>query len=261
MNRLIQSLKADLFGLLALACVAVAQDVEVKLVVEEARIPNALQEFVSDKRGEKRNVYFLETEDMELSRRGIILRLRETPGKRDESTVKLRGEEAAELPDAEFPAIDGNGEESKAERDRVIGGREARSFSITAKQQEGEIAELRNGQRKLKELLAKQQEKFLDKYAKRVDWRKARLLGPVKTEKWKLSPDGFSHELVAELWLLPGCDQEQMLEFSTKVGESDAAAAEEDLLELMKKKQVELSRSPESKTQTVLKCLLRKAVQ
>ena len=48
-----------------------------------------------------------------------------------------------------------------------------------------------------------------------------------------------------------------MLEFSTKVDESDAAQAEEDLLELMKKKQVGLSRSPESKTQTVLKCLLK----
>ena len=174
--------------------------------------------------------------------------------------MKLRGEEAALLPDAEFPVIDSNGEESKAEKDRVIGGKEARSFSITAKQQEGEVAELRKGKRELKELLSKQQEKFLNEYGKGVDWQKARLLGPVKTEKWKLSSDGFSQELVAELWLLPGCDQDQMLEFSTKVDESDAAQAEEDLLELMKKKKVGLSRSPESKTQTVLKCLLKQPV-
>ena len=124
---------------LGLACHALAEEVEVKLVVNEARIADALRKFTNDKRGEERNIYFLETDDMELSRRGIILRLRETPGKRDESTVKLRGEEAALLPDAEFPVIDSNGEESKAEKDRVIGGREARSFSITAKQREGEV--------------------------------------------------------------------------------------------------------------------------
>ena len=242
---------------LGLACHALAEEVEVKLVVNEARIADALRKFTNDKRGEERNIYFLETDDMELSRRGIILRLRETPGKRDESTVKLRGEEAALLPDAEFPVIDSNGEESKAEKDRVIGGKEARSFSITAKQQEGEVAELRKGKRELKELLSKQQEKFLNEYGKGVDWQKARLLGPVKTEKWKFAPNGFPHELTAELWLLPGCEQDQMLEFSTKVDESDAAQAEEDLLELMKKKQVGLSRSPESKTQTVLKCLLK----
>ena len=70
-------------------------------------------------------------------------------------------------------------------------------------------------------------------------------------------PDGFSHELTAELWHLPSCEQEQMLEFSTKVDESDAKEVERDLLEMMKKKGVALSQSPESKTQSVLKCLLK----
>ena len=65
---------------LGLACHALAEEVEVKLVVNEARIADALRKFINDKRGEERNIYFLETDDMELSRRGIILRLRETPG-------------------------------------------------------------------------------------------------------------------------------------------------------------------------------------
>jgi hypothetical protein len=52
---------------------------------------------------------------------------------------------------------------------------------------------------------------------------------------------------------------EQMLEFSTKVDESDATEVEKDLLELMKNKQVEPAESPESKTQTVLDCLLKQS--
>jgi hypothetical protein len=117
---------------------------------------------------------------------------------------------------------------------------------------------LRKGKREPKELFSEQQERFLDKYAKGVTWQKARLLGPVKTGKWEFAPDGFPYELTMELWHLPGCEQGELLEFSTKVRANDAANAEKDLLELMKQKQVRLSRSPKSKTQTVLKCLLKR---
>lgn len=242
---------------LAAACLAIAdEEVELKFVVKEAQIPEALKRFPPDNKIEKRNIYFLETDDLAISRKGIILRLRQNPGKKDDSTVKLRGKEAVDLPDQEFPLSD-NGEESKLETDRVIGGKEARSFSITVKQRGGEVADLREGKRELKELFSDKQEKFLSKYAQGVDWRNARLLGPVKAEKWEFRSDGFPYELTAELWHLPGCEQEQMLEFSTKVDQSDAKGAERDLLELMKKKDVALSASPESKTQTVLKCLLK----
>jgi hypothetical protein len=63
------------------------------------------------------------------------MRLRESSGGRDDSTVKLRGKAAAVLPDAEFPLTDAGDVESKVEKDRAIGGKETRSFSITAKQQ------------------------------------------------------------------------------------------------------------------------------
>jgi hypothetical protein len=240
------------------ACLATAEEVELKFVIKETQIPEALGEFTQGKDGEERNIYFLETDDMAFSQKGIILRLRENPGKRDDSTVKLRGKDAAELPNAEFPLTDTNEEDSKAEKDKVIGGKEAPSFSITVKQRKGEVADLREGKREVKELFSDRQERFLSKYAREADWHKARLLGPIKTEKWKFMPDGSPHELTAELWHLPGCEQEQMLEFSTKVDESEAKEVERDLLELMKGKQVELSMSPESKTQTVLKCLLKR---
>ncbi|HEY5706348.1 MAG TPA: hypothetical protein VIS96_12310 [Terrimicrobiaceae bacterium] len=235
---------------------AEAEQVELKFVVKESEVPETLSKFSLRDDGDARNIYFLETDDMGLSRKGIILRLRENPGKRDDSTVKLRGKQAANLPDAEFPEIEKNGQESKAEKDKTIGGNEARSFSITEKQREGEVAELQKGKRELKELFSDDQERLLHKFAQGVDWQRAVLLGPVKTEKWKLKPEGFPRELTAELWHLPKCDQEQMLEFSTKVEESDAAEVERSLLELMKKKEVARSSAPESKTQAVLKCLL-----
>jgi len=97
------------------------------------------------------------------------------------------------------------------ENDKVIGGKEAPSFSITVKQREGEVADLRKGKRELTDLFSDKQEKFLGKYAQGVDWQKARLLGPVKIEKWKFNPDGFPYKLTAELWHLPGCEQNQGL--------------------------------------------------
>ena len=195
---------------------------------------------------------------MALSQKGIILRRRENHGKRDDSTVKLRGNEAADIcRTRSFPGPKESEEESRLEASKVIGGKETRSLPITVKQREGEVVDLRKGKRELKDLFSEKQESFMGKYAQGVDWHKARLLGPVKTEKWELSADGFRHTLTAELWHLPGCEQKQMLEFSTKVDESDATEVEWDLIELMKKKQVEQSPSPESKTQAVLKCLLK----
>jgi hypothetical protein len=237
-------------------CVASAEEVELKFVVKAEQIQMAVRTFTQGNDGEERNIYFLETDSMALSQKGIIVRLRENPGKADDSTVKLRGAKAAELPDVEFPLTDTGKEESKAEKDKVIGGKEAPSFSITAKQREGEVADLLRGKRELKQLFSDKQESFLAKYAQGIDLQAARLLGPVKTEKWKISTDGFRGELTAELWHLPGCDQEEMLEFSTKVAQSNAAEAEEDLLNFMRSKQVEPAESPESKTQTVLECLL-----
>ena len=56
-------------------CLAIAEEVELKLVVKEQQIPEALRKFTQGKKGDERNIYFLETNDMGLSRRNIILRL------------------------------------------------------------------------------------------------------------------------------------------------------------------------------------------
>ena len=180
-----------------------AEEVELKFVVKTEQTQEALRTFTQGKDGEKRNIYFLETAGMALSQKGIILRLRENPGKADVSTVKLRGDRAKNLPNAEFPPTTTEEEESKAEKDKVIGGKEASSFSITVKQAEGEIANLRNGQRKLKKLFSGKQESFLSEFAQDLDWEKVCLLGPVETEKWKVVADGFRPELTAELGIYP----------------------------------------------------------
>ena len=73
------------------ACLAIAEEVELKFVVKRSEIPDALRIFTQGNRGRCGNIYFLETEEMALSRKGIILRLREELGRRDDSTVKIRG--------------------------------------------------------------------------------------------------------------------------------------------------------------------------
>jgi len=62
------------------ACLATADEVELKFIVKEAQIPQTLTTFTQGKDGEERNIYFLERDDMALSQKGIILRLCENPG-------------------------------------------------------------------------------------------------------------------------------------------------------------------------------------
>ena len=71
MRRVVLAREALLIVALALAsaCVVTAEEVELKLVVKEAQILEALRKFTQGKNGEVRNIYFLETNDMALSRK------------------------------------------------------------------------------------------------------------------------------------------------------------------------------------------------
>ena len=84
-----QSNRTGLILILSLvaAYVATAEEVELKFVVKAEQIQGTLKTFTHGKDGEERDIYFLETDGMALSQKGIILRLRKNSGKADESTV------------------------------------------------------------------------------------------------------------------------------------------------------------------------------
>jgi hypothetical protein len=55
------------------AYVSSGEEVELKFVVQAEQIQGALRTFTQGKDGEERNIYFLETDAMALSQKGIIL--------------------------------------------------------------------------------------------------------------------------------------------------------------------------------------------
>ncbi|MEQ1861604.1 MAG: hypothetical protein ABMA13_16920 [Chthoniobacteraceae bacterium] len=247
---------ASAFLSIVLAAPLAAGEVELKFVVHPDDFEAAVG-VASQKRGdiETRNIYFVETAKRELGGVQLILRLREKPGKKDDATVKLRGPTAASVDLQKFAAA-GAGEESKLEIDRVVGGRDALSFSITAKQKEGDVAKLRVGERKLAELFSTTQKSFLAHYAGGVAWQSALLLGPVKTEKWEFEIRDFPGKLTAEIWHLPGEKSEPMIEFSIKADSGHADALAESLKSSLTALKLRQPEKPESKTQAVLDRLL-----
>jgi hypothetical protein len=56
-----------------------------------------------------------------------------------------------------------------------------------------------------------------------VGWEDLVVLGPVAVRKWKVAPEGFGDEIVAEEWTLP--DGSDLIELSIKVPPSRAGAA------------------------------------
>jgi hypothetical protein len=235
---------------------AVAEEVEIKFVVRAEQVAAALEAFPTA-HAEVRDIYFVETDDQELAAKNLILRLRAKPGKKDDSTVKLRGEAAVGVSQEEFPLGDNGDTETKLESDRVLGGSTARSFSLTTKLNPGEVAALVKGDRKLEQLFPPAQKKFLLRFASGLDWSKARWLGPVKTEKWACRIPGFAPEVTAELWTLPRGTPSQLLEFSLKVDTAEAAAAADELTAALARKGLTLAEKPDSKTRFVLGRLLK----
>jgi hypothetical protein len=236
---------------------AFADEVELKFVIRSEDVEAALA--LSSKAAaeiEKRNIYFIETPGHDLRKNDLILRLRQKAGKKDDSTVKLRGTRASKIDPKRFASTEKD-EETKLESDRVLGGKTTLSFSLTVKQSEGDVAKLRNGEKKLAQLFSKTQEKFLAEMAPRVDWQSGRLLGPVPTEKWEFQIPEFPGKLTAELWHLPDCAEKRMLEFSIKTDSANADALATQLDQAMKARKLRQPKDPESKTKVVIDCLLK----
>ncbi len=248
-------LRIVLVSSLALAGRVWAEEVELKFVVKDEQIDKSRKEFPPVGEVENSEVYFLETADSGLSQRHVILRLRNKLGKHDDSTVKLRGDEAEGVPEAEFPRTNTGDEKCKLERDKLIGGKETPSLSITLKQGKKAVAEMLEGKRTLESLFSEKQKKFLAKYAPGVNWQKASLLGPVKVTEWEFEAI-HAGRLTAELWDIPQ-SKLRALEFSTKVDKAEVDKTEKGILDCMEDHKIEHGTDPKSKTQFVIDTLLK----
>lgn len=193
-----------------------ADSVELKATVAEAHQRSAVAALALDPlEAQIRQVYFFDTPDLALSRHGVVVRARRVQKRRDDSVVKLRPIDPAELP----KRVRGSAAFT-AEVDALPGGFVC---SGTMKSMLGadDVRETVSGHKPIHKLFSKEQRAlFADHAPEGITLDDLAVLGPVFVLKLKQLPEGFDRRLVSELWLYP--DGSRILELSTKCAPSEA---------------------------------------
>jgi hypothetical protein len=224
------------------------EKVEFKLTVlaaEEATVQALLQRTGTPP--QRRKVYFYDTADLALYNADLVLRARVTDGDEDDSTVKLRPVDLADL-DAGWRQIGG----IRVELD-VVGDKQVPSAKLDGTPDRGEIEQVEAGHRALGSLFSAKQERLIASCAPRaIALDDLEVLGPVDARKWELeNPDGFPHSLGVEEWALP--DATRFIELSFKVGPNEAKDAQTAFRALLTGLDIDLAGDQQPKTPRVLK--------
>jgi adenylate cyclase class IV len=205
---------------------------------------------------EKRDVYFYDTPKLALAQHQIFLRARKTTlgDDPDDSTVKIRGENANKVSDDWLHL---KGADSKRESDMVVDRPKVPSVSITVVQHSGEIDDVKNGKQSVKKLFSKDQERFVEQYGGgNIEWKNLKPMGPVKAEVWKLKhPDGLDRNITIERWNVDG---KLFLEFSTRADPKEADRVATNLKEYAGSKGIKASDDLKTKTDFVLSYFAQK---
>jgi hypothetical protein len=233
----------------------VAENVEIKFVVQVSQVEKAIKALALDKRTpERKIVYFFDTKDLSLFKQAdtsVILRARTNAAENEgETTVKLRSKGTLEIED-EWMQKRRKGErlDRKLEKDQVVTKSVVESYSLDDEENPKEILEVAAGRGSVKEIFSANQEDLLEaKTRPRLNWDKLQALGPVKVMKWEFKARGL--DLVAERWDFGS--HAPTLEVSTKVDEPDAEETTRKLVAFLHEMELQQDPRPETKTREVL---------
>jgi hypothetical protein len=233
---------ADLIALLP-----TVNSVELKLSVPETGRRSAIAALEMDPlQAQLRQVVFLDTPDLALDRRGLVLRVRRIQGKPGDVVVKLRPIRPDGVPDAvrENSAF-------SLEVDALPGGFTC-SGSMKHEARDADAKAVMAGRQPVESLLSKAQRRL---YAAQVGddgppLDRLRVLGPVTVLKLKWKPANFDRRLVAELWMFP--DGARILELSTKCAPRDAFTAAAESKAFLASQGIDLAAEQQTKTRLAL---------
>ena len=199
--------EAQLQELLALT--KQADTVELKLTVPDANQRSAVMSLGMDPlEGQIRQVVFFDTPELALYDVGLVVRARRVQGRGDDSVVKLRPIEPAQVK-GKLRKTTGFG----IEVDAMPGGFVC-SGSLKSAETSG-VWEVLRGERPIRKLFTKPQRALFAEHAPEgIELDDLSMLGPINVFKLKFTPAGLTQRLVAELWLYP--DNTRILELSTK---------------------------------------------
>jgi hypothetical protein len=187
-----------------------ADSVELKLTIPETDQRSAVDALDMDPlEGQLRQVYFFDTPDLALFKRGVVARARRVQKKGDDSVVKLRPVEPDDVPQQlrHSPNM-------VVEVDAIPGGFVC-SASLKRTLGTTEVREAAKREREVRKLFSKEQRAFFSSHAPEgIELDHLAILGPINVLKLKFAPKGFDRKMVAEMWLYP--DNTRILELSTK---------------------------------------------
>lgn len=222
-----------------------ADSVELKLTVDPGAHRRTLAALGLDPLdAQLRIVTFFDTPDLRLQAAGVVVRARRVQGKADDTVVKLRPVQPAELP-KKLRRHEDFGVEVDAMRGGFVC---SASFKGTAKTP---IRETLLEDRPLRKLFSKPQREFYAAHAPEglvID--DLVQLGPIFVLKLKGQPAGLKRKVVAELWSYP--DGSRILELSTKCLPKDAFAVTAEVREWLQGLGIEPAEGQQTKTKKAL---------
>jgi hypothetical protein len=236
-------------AVLLLSCALHAQErcaVEVKLLLLPAEAPATIAS-LKLKKETTGQVYFFDTDALDLLSKGVIVRVRQ--GGDNDLTVKVRPPEAKKFGDP----TQGR-EDFKCEND-LTGGEVTPSYSIRRKYAASQVPDTGHD---ISSLLSDGQKKLIRETHVSIDWSRVRRIASIRSTEWDTRAQPPFDKLTLEFWEWPAGT---VLELSTKVGPDKGPATYAELRRLVNTKGLSVSASQNLKTSTVLKSLAGRTAQ
>jgi hypothetical protein len=229
-----------------LKLVGKSDSVELKLTVpDEDRQSAAAALGVDPLNARIRQVFFLDTPDLQLDGAGVVVRARRTQGAPDDTVVKLRPVVPDQLP-ADLRAR----KDFKVEVDAMPGSYVC-SGSFRGEPKGASVRDTIEGGLPLRKLFSKPQRAFFAEHApKGIALDDLSVLGPVIAFKLKVLPEGLDRKLAVELWMYP--DGSRIVELSTKCLPADWFEATTQSRDYLEGRGISLTAEQAAKTRRAL---------
>ena len=229
-----------------------SDSVELKLTIAESEQRSALLALKIDPLDAQiRQVFFLDTPDLQLNQAGVVVRARRVQNKGDDSVVKLRPIDPQTLP-KEFRTSPSFG----VEVDAMPGGFVC-SGTMKRVLPRPEVKDAMGGDLPVRKLFSKEQRAFYETYAPEgIAIDDLTILGPVFVLKLKQTPPELGRRLVTELWLYP--DDSRILELSTKCAPNEAFQVAAEMRAFLAERGIDTTAEQETKTKRALEFFSRR---
>jgi hypothetical protein len=223
-----------------------SDSVELKLTVPESHQRSTIVGLGMDPiDAQIRLVHFFDTPDLALNKKGVVVRARRVQGREDDTVIKLRPVEPADL--AEEARLSAG---MFVEVDAMPGGFVC-SASMKGRLGATDVKRVAAGERPVRKLFSKEQRAFYAAHAPEgIGLDDLSLLGPIFVLKLNFRPEGFERKMVAEAWLYP--DGERILELSTKCAPGEMFQVAAEARAFLEERGVDLSGEQQTKTATAL---------